>query len=40
MKIKSIKKVTVADTPMYDVINVPKNHNFIIINNNITIFSN
>lgn len=33
MKIKSIKKVTVADTPMYDVINVPKNHNFIIGDN-------
>ena len=30
MKIKNIKKVIGNDTPVYDVINVPKNHNFII----------
>ena len=34
MKIKKIKKLIVNDTPMYDVINVPKNHNFIIGDNN------
>lgn len=33
MKIKNIKKLIVNDTPMYDVINVPKNHNFIIGDN-------
>ena len=33
-KIKKIKRLIVKDTPMYDVINVPKNHNFIIGDNN------
>lgn len=32
MKIKSIKRVYTKDTPVYDVINVPKNHNFLIGN--------
>ena len=33
MKIKSIKNISVPETPVYDVINVPKYHNFLIKSN-------
>ena len=33
MRIKSIKEIHVDSTPVYDVINVPNNHNFIVGDN-------
>lgn len=34
MKICKINKVSVDNIPVYDVVNVPKNHNFIVKTNN------
>ena len=39
MKIKSIKRIQCEPTPVYDVINVPKNHNFVFGDENTKLIS-
>ena len=37
MKIKAIKKIQLAEeTPVYDVVNVPETHNFMICNDDVS----